>query len=391
MTVLTGNGCSNTNSDFSSDKGTFQYDLDFLKKHQNIIVLTAPDNPKAQIIVVPGYQGRVMTSSSGGNTGTSYGWINYDLIEENTFKPHMNAFGGEDRFWLSPEGGQYSVYFEEGKAFSYDNWQTPAVIDTVNYDITEQTDFSASFRKKAVLKNFSGTQLDFQINRKIEVLSKESVMKLLSLANVSALNVVGYQSVNAITNLGDNWNKETGMIGIWILGMFQPTPQTTIIVPYTKERSNVLQLTSNYFGDIPADRLKITDRAILLKADGNHRSKIGLSPLSALPLAGSYDAGKGVLTIVQYDLDTEGQYMKSTWQIHEDPFGGDALNAYNDGPLEDGSMMGPFYELESSSPGKPLKTGESLQHIHRTFHFEGDPAELNNVAESLLGVSIENL
>lgn len=391
MTVLTGYGCGNTNSEFPSDKGTFQFDLDFLKKHQNILVLSAPDNPKAQIIVVPGYQGRVMTSTSNGSSGASYGWINYDLIEENNFKPHMNAYGGEDRFWLSPEGGQYSVYFEKGSPFSYDNWQTPAVIDTATYDIAGETAFSASFSKKAMLNNYSGTQLEFQIDREIEVLSKDAVTKLLGIESLSSLNVVGYQSVNTITNLGKDWTTESGMIGIWILGMFQPTPKTTIIVPYTNEKSKELQLTSDYFGEIPQDRLKVTDQAILLKADGNHRSKIGLSPLSALPIAGSYDAGKGVLTIVQYDLDPEAQYMKSTWQLHDDPFGGDALNAYNDGPLDDGSIMGPFYELESSSPAKPLKHGESLQHTHRTYHFEGDPASLNNLAKSLLGVSIENL
>jgi hypothetical protein len=25
--------------------------------------------------------------------------------------PHINVFGGEDRFWLGPEGGQFSIFF----------------------------------------------------------------------------------------------------------------------------------------------------------------------------------------------------------------------------------------------------------------------------------------
>lgn len=391
MTVLTGNGCQNSRNESSSDKGTFGYDINFLKQYQEVILLTSPDNPNAQIAVVPGYQGRIMTSTSNGNQGSSYGWINYDLIQKETYTPHMNAFGGEDRFWLSPEGGQYSVYFEKGKDFTYENWQTPAIIDTASYDVVEQTESSTTFQKKAVLTNYLGHLLEFEINRKVNVLSKTEIQKTLQLDNLSTLNVVGYESVNSITNQGQDWNPEKGMIGIWILGMFQPTPQTTIIVPFTSKISEKLQLTSDYFGAIPEDRLKITNQTILLKADGEYRSKIGLSPLSAKPIAGSYDAGKGILTIVQYDLDAEAKYLKSTWQLHDEPFGGDALNAYNDGPLEDGSKMGPFYELESSSPGRPLKNGESLVHTHRTFHFEGDPSILSKISESLLGISIENL
>ena len=29
-------------------------------------------------------------------------------------KEHVNVFGGEDRFWLGPEGGQYSIFFVKG-------------------------------------------------------------------------------------------------------------------------------------------------------------------------------------------------------------------------------------------------------------------------------------
>lgn len=391
MTVLAGNGCRDTHTEISSDKGTFGYDVDFLRQHQDLIILSSPDNDNARIAVVAGYQGRVMTSTSNGDQGISYGWINYDLIKENTFQPHMNAFGGEDRFWLSPEGGQYSVYFEKGKPFDYENWQTPSVIDTAAYDIIEKTDSSATFYKNTSLTNYTGTQLDFAIKRNITVLSLSKIRKLPGMPDLSALNIIAYESVNSITNLGNDWTPETGMLGIWILGMFQPTPKTTIIVPFNKDKTINPELTADYFGEIPAERLQVSGNAVFLKADGNYRSKIGLSPASALPFAGSYDAGKGILTIVQFDLDPEANYLRSTWQLHDNPYGGDALNAYNDGPLEDGSQMGPFYELESSSPGKPLKSNETLTHTHRTFHFEGDPEALSKVSESLLGVRLDQL
>src|SRR5215217_654668 len=95
-------------------EGTFGYDQEFLNKYKETIVLTAPDNPASKAIIVPAYQGRVMTSTSNGSNGNSYGWINYELIKSGMYQPHINAFGGEERFWLSPEGGQFSVYFKKG-------------------------------------------------------------------------------------------------------------------------------------------------------------------------------------------------------------------------------------------------------------------------------------
>src|SRR5688572_19034005 len=61
-------------------KGSFGYDLDFLKEQHKDLVVLSDDSSKAQLIVLPAYQGRVMTSTAAGNEGASFGWINYDLI-----------------------------------------------------------------------------------------------------------------------------------------------------------------------------------------------------------------------------------------------------------------------------------------------------------------------
>jgi hypothetical protein len=70
-------------------------------------------------------------------------------------------------------------------------------------------------------------------------------------------------------------------------------------------------------------------------------------------------------------------------------FIGDAVNAYNDGPLANGSQMGPFYEIESVSPAAFLKPGQSLSHQHMVFHLTGDEAALDKVSRQWLGVSLE--
>ncbi|MCF0052943.1 hypothetical protein LXM25_22940 [Dyadobacter sp. LJ53] len=377
-----------TNSD---TKGTFGYDVAFLKKHNNALVLHAPDNADAQAIIIPEYQGRVMTSTASGSKGNSYGWINYDLIESGVNQPHINAFGGEERFWLSPEGGQFSVYFKKGQTFDFANWQTPAIIDTVTYQAVESDRSSVGFRVNAIIENYSGTVFVVEINRKISMLDKASIMSELDIVSLEGCKAVAYESINSLTNKDADWKAETGMLGIWLLGMFQPTEKTVIIAPFSTHHSKQPLLTDDYFGKIPADRIVVKDSAVYLKADGKFRSKIGIAPQSARNVAGSYDAEKGILTIIQYNLKPEEKYLKSTWEIHEDPYDGDAFNAYNDGKLADGTQMGPFYELESNSLAKALRKGEKLTHRQRTYHFEGSKETLGAISLRVLGVSLDDI
>ena len=88
-------------------QGTFGYDLEFLRKHHKDLVLL--ENGDARLIVLPAYQGRIMTSTAEGNAGASFGWLNHELIASGKFTEHFSAFGGEERFWLGPEGGHRHV------------------------------------------------------------------------------------------------------------------------------------------------------------------------------------------------------------------------------------------------------------------------------------------
>lgn len=126
-------------------EGTFGYDLEFLRQHDSILVLSNPSG-LGQILVSPKYQGKVFTSTAEGPEGTSFGWVNYKAFDA-PLDPHMNAYGGEDRLWLGPEGGPYSLYFEGGKAMEYENWKTPAAIDTEAWTLLSHTDQSVRMEK----------------------------------------------------------------------------------------------------------------------------------------------------------------------------------------------------------------------------------------------------
>jgi hypothetical protein len=80
------------------------------------------------------------------------------------------------------------------------------------------------------------------------------------------------------------------------------------------------------------------------------------------------------------------------WEIQKEPYGGDVVNSYNDGPTEPGkASLGGFYEIESSSPAAPLAPGGKLTHVHQTFHFTGPREALDPITKKVLGVSLADL
>ncbi|HSF16051.1 MAG TPA: DUF6786 family protein [Vicinamibacteria bacterium] len=364
----------------------FDDDVAFLKENVEVLVLS---DGAARVAVVPEYQGRVMTSTSG---STSYGWLNRSAIDDGERQPHINVFGGEDRFWLGPEGGQFSIFFEEGASFDLEHWQTPEPIDWGAWTLADGDSRRATFRKAISLVNYSGTAFSLDAERTIRVLARDE----LDLDVPSDVNVVAFESENTITNTGEEaWAKETGLLSIWILGMFKPSPTTTVAIPFLSGPEDELGPIVNdaYFGKVPEGRLRIGDGVLYFRGDGEYRSKIGISRRRARPWMGSYDSSGGVLTLVKYTLpDDAVDYVNSMWEIQDDPFAGDVVNSYNDGPPAPGAKpLGPFYELESSSPAAALAPGESFTHVHRTYHFEGSPAALDAIARATLSVGIETI
>jgi len=373
-------------------KGTFGYDLQFLKKyHKDLILLGDESDTGAQIIILPAYQGRVMTSTAEGDGGMSFGWINYELIDSNREEEHFHAFGGEERFWLGPEGGQFSIYFKKGDPFNFDHWYVPKAIDTEPFILVSASKTEANFQREISLKNYTGFEFNLRVTRNIRLLSKTEIPLLLGVSIPENLQIVGFESNNSITNTGNiPWTKETGLLSIWILSMFNAGDKTTIAVPYKQGNEADLGkiVTDDYFGKVPVDRLKIKNGFIFLNADANYRSKIGISPKRALPILASFDRVNEVLTFAQFSLpEYPADYVNSLWEMQENPFDGDVVNAYNDG-LIDGKQMGKFYELESSSPAATLNVGESVHHSHRTIHLKGNIKELDEITQTLLGIHL---
>jgi len=375
--------------------GSFADDIAFLKQYVDLIVLSDGAG-SAKVAVSAAWQGRVLTSTAGGDAGQSFGWINRELIASGKLQPHINVFGGEDRFWLGPEGGQFSIFFAKGTTFELANWFTPAPIDTLPFRLVNQSRSAARFTSSFVLTNYSGTRFDVVVDREIRVLDPATAWTRLGTKPAAGVNLVAFESDNRITNAGPSpWKKDTGLLSIWILGMFNPSPATTIVVPIKAgpEAELGAKVTSDYFGAVPPERLVVKDDVIYFSGDGKFRSKIGISPRRSKGVLGSYDASTQVLTIVQFSQPAGvTEYVNSLWKLQDDPYSGDAANSYNDGvPAPGAKPLGPFYELESSSPAAALAPGGSLSHVHRTVHLSGTAAALDEVARATLGVSIADI
>lgn len=388
MLALT--SCNNSSEkDNMPSKGSFVYDLHFLQKYDSVILLKSREG-NAQIIVSPKYQAKVFTSTADGDTGMSFGWVNYKAFDA-VIDAHMNAFGGENRIWLGPEGGKFSLFFKPDAKMDLVNWKTPAPFDTENWSVVSQDAGSVNMSKMMELMNYHGTNLSVKISRNIYILEKKDIISKLGITGDDSIKAVGYETENTIINNGhQEWTELTGMPCIWILDMFRPSDKTTIVIPYTED-SLSKPATTDYFGEIPASRITYSDNVLFFKADGKNRGKLGIHPSRAKNVAGSYDAERNVLTIILFDIDKEGKFLNQEWNTEKPAFSGDAVNAYNDGPLATGGQLGPFFELESVSPAAFLKPGDSLTHHHSVFHFTGYESGLNAIAEKVLGLSLEKI
>ena len=369
----------------------FGDDVAFMRRYTDLIVLGDEDG--ARLAVAPAWQGRVMTSSGGGEARASFGWINRALIAARTVRPHINPVGGEDRFWLGPEGGQFSVFFAPGTRFQLADWHTPAAVDSLPWTVAGQSAHTVKLRTTFPLINYSGTRFDVLVDREVRLLPSATAWDRLGVKPAPGVEIVAYESDNRLTNRGTAaWRRETGLLSIWIPGMFTASPETTVVVPITAGPESQLgrKVTADYFGAVPAERLQVTDEVVYFRGDGGWRSKIGISPRRSKGVLGSYDPAHERLTIVQFSQPAGAtDYVNSLWQLQQDPYGGDAANSYNDGPPEDGSTpLGAFYELESSSPAAALAPGERLLHVHRTIHLSGPAAVLDETARRCLGASL---
>jgi acetyl esterase/lipase len=371
----------------------------FLSKHTKVLELS--DSHGARVAICPEWQGRVMTSTCDGPAGLSFGFINREFIEAGQPNRHFSNYGAEDRLWLSPEGGQFSLWFKPGVEQKLANWYTPPALNEGAFDVVSPPDSPTLRMTRAMrFENTSGTPFDLAVTREVRLLERADIAGLFGEAAAAAMTapgvkIVAYETINTIENQGPPMSKPKGLVSMWVLGMLNAGPENVIIMPYRPGDVAALgpAVKSDYFGPVPPERLKIAPQAILMRADGHYRAKLGTSQKRARNVLGSINYADGVLSLVQFTMPEDPSrqdYMNNMWQVPQaKPYVGDVANTYNDGPPEPGKKgLGPFYEIESLSPARELATGEKLVHHHRTLHIQADKVTLARLAKQILGVDL---
>lgn len=363
----------------------------FLGRYTDVVELC--DDAGACVLICPKWQARVMTSTCDGPDGMSFGFIHREFIEAGKPDLHFSNYGAEDRLWLSPEGGRFSLWFAPGARQTLDNWYTPPTFNEGAYDVVASDKSHCRMTRQMQLRNTAGTQFDLLVNREVRLLGKAELAG--TLGETTNAKTVAYETINTITNQGPPMTKEKGFVSMWILSMLNAGPETVVVVPYRSGNEQELGpvVRSDYFGAIPSDRLKITAEAILLKADAKYRSKIGTSQKRVKNTLGAIDFQRNVLTLARFTMPDDPakvDYMNNLWGLDQpDPYTGDVANAYNDGPPAPGQKgLGTFCEIESLSPAVPLRTDQSLSHRHCTIHIQADPAALARISQRVLGVDL---
>ena len=270
----------------------------------------------------------------------------------------------------------------------------PLVLIPALLPLTGVSQTHVAMSKDFTVRNYSGAIFDCHVERAIKLLDQAETGAALAVPIPANLRWVGFESANRLANAGSAvWDEANGLLCIWILGMFNPLPRGKVIAPFIAGSPADLGVDiSDYFGAIPSDRLIRKEKYALFTCDGQMRTKIGISAKRARNVIGSWDPDGHVLTIVTFNLPTSAAdlpYVNSQWQIQENPYGGDTVNSYNDGqdPLT-GILLGPFYELETSSCGAGLNPAEFIVHVHQTFHFTGDFDDLDILSRRVLGAEL---
>ena len=193
-----------------------------------------------------------------------------------------------------------------------------------------------SFRKKMSLTNYSGTAFDVELRRVVRLLPEADAWARVGQAPTTGVRVVAFESDNRITNAGASaWRKETGLVSVWILGMFQPSPTTTVVVPFkaghgrgarAEGERRLLRPGPGQSARRRGRRPVLPGRRPLPQQD-RHLPRAGEVGARQLRREGRRAHDRRSSTARKAPPTTSTRCGRS----RTEPYGGDAVNSYNDG------------------------------------------------------------
>lgn len=375
--------------------GTASFDETLaLLEESSDVTLLSDRNGESRVAVVPEFNGRVMMSGWADEESPRLGWVNEPVVSGKERNPAFVNYGGAERLWLSPEGGQFALFFKPGDPFDLDHWWTPTTFNSDPYEVLDRSKRHIAMARDMRLSNYQGTSFHFRVLRTVAIVERNDLCSENDFEIPESVRYVGFTTRNVLTNRGFSpLSMNKGLVSLWILSQFDANAETWVIFPYKTDRKGGKgpRINDDYFGKVPPERLKTIPEmeCSLFKCDSRRRTKIGLSQGRARNRIGSIDFGRNILTVMTFNLPRDGAYANNSWKIQDKPFAGDVVNSYNNGlEGQDAEVAECFYELETLSPVKELSPGHRLEHINTTLHFQGPLEDLNAISLRLLGVDL---
>ncbi len=350
-------------------------------------VILKPRRGGSQVLVAPTLSGRVMGTAFDGPDGVFGGFVDARAFREG-MRDIWDNWGGEERYWLCPEGGQFGLMFQ-GRANTFENYTVQPGINRQRYEVVECAREANSVTMRAAFEmvNAAGTQFQVESTRRITAL--EDCPYAAASAAVAA---AGFQSESTLVNTGgEPWTRATGCLAHWHLGQFLPGPETVVIIPYRQGPTPDPPVREDYFrefcpgGRMAPERYSIRDGFVLFKADGRFRTKIGQNRSRATGLMASYNLATNEMIVLDYDFYPHLEYAASYWYEQPEPFEGDCMSFSAEGP------DGRCYELEAISPALFLSPGASFTFRTRTMHLRGPRVDMARICRAHLGAGIATL
>ncbi len=342
------------------------------------------------ILIAPDLSARIMAVSMNGEKGENFGFVKPEAIANRGKDPQFNAYGGALRWWVGPEGGQYGVAFPPGtRNFDLDSWYISEEYNGKSFAVAyprQGAGTSALMGADCSIENASGTR--FHIGTTIRVSLLENPLEQSGVRGKNRrVKHLGYLCETTFENISAvPMRKETGLVSIWLLGMYVAGPRTFVIAPFERKGTGTI-VTDTYFSadGIGGDRLMIRERGgyLVFRADAKERSKIGLSRSRASNTIASIDLSRNLFTVWQFPIRRRMPYVNSLWEHQKRPYAGDVTNSYND----DGNF-GNLYELECSSHALALAPHERFCFPLEIHHYSGPQEALFRIADRLLGRKI---
>lgn len=359
-------------------------------------------NGESMLVFSPSHQGRILTSAYGGEKSPSLGWFNREALATSKNEALRNVFiGGEDAFAIGPEGGDSSVFFEQGVMFTEENRKAPAISSSTPWKMSACSETQARFECSGELSNAQGAKFSVKIEREISLLSRDEVSKILGVEIPANLKVAAFQSMNKLTNTGaEGWSEKYGMLNMGVKSCFNANKTVNTFIPYRPGDASKLGdvVRDNAFdagatNAVAGERVLVNDQFIRFKCDGRHISGIGVSARRSEGIAISYDDKNALLTIILYIKPSGNRaYFPVSWRNSQAGFDGDAISVFNNGPVAKNIYWADlFYEISTNSPALNLAAGKSQFHLQRTFHFHGSEYDLDLLAYKLTGISLKQM